>query len=312
MKTIGFIGLGIMGKPMAANLLSAGFDVIVHSRRRESANELVSKGARWADTISDAAAGQDAVITMLPDSPDVESVAMGDGGILASAESGMLFVDMSTIRPEVARTISAQADARGVRMLDAPVSGGERGAIDGTLSIMVGGSGLDFAAAAPLFDALGKTVVHVGPSGSGQTVKAANQLMVGGIIQLVAEALVIVERSGVDVAPALTVLAGGLAGSRVLDAKGAAMHERQFAAGFRIDLHHKDMGIALETGRALGLPLPLTGVVAQLFIAARAQGLGSLDHSALLAALDLLAGGVLPGRDPIAAIALDGKNTHGE
>lgn len=291
MKTIGFIGLGIMGKPMAANLLAAGFDVTVHSRRRESADELVSNGARWADTVSDVTVGHEAVITMLPDSPDVESVTLGDRGILASADPGMLFIDMSTIRPEVARTVAARADARGMRMLDAPVSGGERGAIDGTLSIMVGGSEQGFATAAPLFEVLGKTVVHVGPSGSGQTVKAANQLMVGGIIQLVAEALVLVERSGVDVGSALTVLAGGLAGSRVLDVKGATMHERQFAPGFRIDLHHKDMGIALETGRTLGLPLPLTGVVAQLFLAAQAQGLGSLDHSALLAALDLLAGG---------------------
>jgi len=285
-KAIGFIGLGIMGQPMAANLLSAGFDVTVHSRRPESADELVSRGARWAGTVSGATAGQEAVVTMLPDSPDVESVTLGDGGILASADAGTLLVDMSTIRPEVARAIAAQAAARGVRALDAPVSGGEKGAIDGTLSIMVGGSAPDFAAAAPLFDALGKTIVLVGPNGSGQTVKAANQLMVGGIIELLAEALLLVERSGVDVDSALTVLAGGLAGSKVLDAKGSMMRKRQFAPGFRIDLHHKDMGIALRAGRTLGLPLPLTEVVAQLFAGARAQGLGSLDHSALLAALE--------------------------
>lgn len=286
MKAIGFIGLGIMGQPMAANLLSAGFDVTVHSRRPESADELVSRGARWAGTVSGATAGQEAVVTMLPDSPDVESVTLGDGGILASADAGTLLVDMSTIRPEVARAIAAQAAARGVRALDAPVSGGEKGAIDGTLSIMVGGSAPDFAAATPLFDALGKTIVLVGPNGSGQTVKAANQLMVGGIIELLAEALLLVERSGVDVDSALTVLAGGLAGSKVLDAKGSMMSKRQFAPGFRIDLHHKDLGIALRTARTLGLPLPLTEVVAQLFAGARAQGLGSLDHSALLAALE--------------------------
>jgi 2-hydroxy-3-oxopropionate reductase len=296
-KTVGFIGLGIMGQPMAANLLAAGFDVTVHSRRRESADELVSRGARRADSISGATAGREAVITMLPDSPDVESVALGEDGILAAAQAGTLFIDMSTIRPEVARAVAAQAATRGVRALDAPVSGGEKGAIDGTLSIMVGGSPQDFADAGPLFGALGKTVVHVGPSGSGQTVKAANQLMVGGIIELVAEALLLVERSGVDVGPALTVLAGGLAGSKVLDAKGATMSRRQFAPGFRIDLHHKDMGIALEAGRALGLPLPLTGTVAQLFIAARAQGLGALDHSALLAALENMAGGPGPSAE---------------
>lgn len=286
---IGFIGLGIMGKPMAANLLSAGFEVTVHSRRRESAEGLVGRGARWSGTVAGAAAGQGAVITMLPDSPDVEEVACGDGGILDSAGPGTLFADMSTIRPEVARKIAGAAAARGVRMLDAPVSGGEKGAIDGTLSIMAGGSREDFDAAAPLLRALGKTIVHVGPAGSGQTVKAANQLMVGGAIELLAEALLIVERSGVDVGAALTVLGGGLAGSKVLDAKSAPMTRRQFAPGFRIDLHHKDMGIVVETGRALGLPLPLGGMVAQLFVAAQAQGLGALDHSALLAALENMA-----------------------
>jgi 2-hydroxy-3-oxopropionate reductase len=286
---------------MAANLLSAGFDVTVHSRRRESAGDLERKGARWAGTVSGATAGQDAVITMLPDSPDVESVTLGEGGILASAAAGTLLLDMSTIRPEVARAIAAQAVERGIRALDAPVSGGEKGAIDGTLSIMVGGSPQDFAAAAPLFDALGKTIMLVGPSGSGQTVKAANQLMVGGIIELLAEALLLVERSGVDVDSALTVLAGGLAGSKVLDAKGSMMSKRQFAPGFRIDLHHKDMGIALKTARSLGLLLPLTEVVAQLFADARAQRLGSLDHSALLAALENGVGGtpVRVGQSPL-------------
>jgi 2-hydroxy-3-oxopropionate reductase len=287
---IGFIGLGIMGRPMAMHLLRAGFDVTVHSRRRESAAELEAEGATWAGNGAAASADRDVVITMLPDSPDVELVALAPDGIYASAAPGTLHVDMSSIRPDVAQRLASEAIARGLRALDAPVSGGEKGAVDATLSIMVGGEETDFEAARPIFDALGKTVVRVGPNGAGQTVKAVNQLLVGGIIELVAEGLLVVERSGVDVAAALAVLQGGLAGSRVLELKGAGMHERRFAPGFRIDLHHKDMGIALDTARSLGVPLPLGGVVAQLFVGARAQGFGDLDHSGLLAALETQAG----------------------
>lgn len=286
MTPIGFVGLGIMGRPMAANLAAAGFDVTVHSRRRESADGAVAAGATWAEDVAAASAGRDVVITMLPDSPDVESVALGPDGIYASADPGTVHLDMSTIRPDVARRLAAEAGAHGLRALDAPVSGGERGAIDATLSIMVGGDEADVAAVRPVLEALGKTIAHVGPNGAGQTVKAANQLIVGGNIELVAEALLLLERSGVDVEPALAVLAGGLAGSRVLDAKGASMHARSFAPGFRIDLHDKDMRIALDTARELDVPLPLGAVVAELFAAARAQELGSLDHSGLLAALE--------------------------
>jgi 2-hydroxy-3-oxopropionate reductase len=290
MTRIGFIGLGIMGRPMAMHLHRAGFDVTVHSRRRESAAELEAEGAAWAEDVGAASAERDVVITMLPDSPDVELVALAPDGIYASAAPGTLHVDMSSIRPDVARRLAEQAGAGGLRTLDAPVSGGEKGAVDATLSIMVGGEETDFDDARPIFDALGKTVVRVGPAGAGQTVKAVNQLLVGGIIELVAEGLLVVERSGVDVAAALTVLQGGLAGSRVLELKGAGMHERRFAPGFRIDLHHKDMGIALDTARSLGVPLPLGGAVAQLFVSARGQGFGDLDHSGLLAALETQAG----------------------
>jgi 2-hydroxy-3-oxopropionate reductase len=287
---IGFIGLGIMGRPMAMHLVRAGFDVTVHSRRRESAAELEAEGATWAETVATASEDRDVVITMLPDSPDVELVALGQDGIYDSAGPGTLHIDMSSIRPQVAQALAEAAGARGLRTLDAPVSGGEKGAVEATLSIMVGGDDADFEAARRIFETLGKTIVLVGPPGAGQTVKAVNQLIVGGVIELVAEGLLLVERSGVDVAAALAVLQGGLAGSRVLEVKGATMHERQFAPGFRIDLHHKDMGIALDTARSLGVPLPLGGTLAQLFVSARSQGLGGLDHSGLLAALENQAG----------------------
>jgi 2-hydroxy-3-oxopropionate reductase len=197
---------------------------------------------------------------------------------------------MSTVRPETARRLARAGAAAGVRVLDAPVSGGEPGAVEGRLSIMVGGEKADFAAAAPLFEVLGTTVAHVGPAGAGQTVKAANQLVVGGVYALVAEALVLLEASGVDGRTGLDVLAGGLAGSRVLDLKRASMVNREFTPGFRIDLHHKDMGIALAAAREADVALPMTGLVAQLIAAARSQGHGSLDHSALLKVVENISG----------------------
>ena len=291
MKTIGFIGLGIMGSPMAANLVRAGFDVIGHTRRRAGLDRLVAAGGRTAGSVAEAVAGADAVITMLPDSPDVEAVLFGPAGVLAHAARGTLIIDMSTVSPQTARAVAAVA--RGFRVLDAPVSGGEHGAVDGTLSIMVGGDGDDVAAAMPLFEALGTTIVHVGPSGAGQTVKAANQLVVAGVIELVAEAIVLLEASGVDPAAGLRVLAGGLAGSTVLDRKGATMLDRTFEPGFRIDLHHKDLGIMLAAAREAGAVVPVGALVAQLMAAARAQGDGSLDHSALLRLVERMS-----GRDP--------------
>ena len=219
-RTVAFIGLGIMGRPMAANLVAAGFDVAGYSRRRESADGLLAAGGRWADSVAAAVRDADAVITMLPDSPDVSAVALGPAGVLANARPGALFIDMSSIRPDVARQVAAAGAEQGLRCLDAPVSGGERGAIDGTLSIMVGGAAEDVAAARPVLDALGSTIQHVGPSGAGQTVKAANQLIVAGNIALVAEALVFLQAQGVDVPAAVGVLQGGLAGSTVLTRKG--------------------------------------------------------------------------------------------
>jgi 2-hydroxy-3-oxopropionate reductase len=277
MTTVGFIGLGIMGAPMAENLVRAGFAVAGFTRRPAGRDRLAAAGGRRVDSVAEATRGADVVITMLPDSPDVESVVLGPDGVVANAGPGLLVIDMSTVTPSTARAIAAR-----IRALDAPVSGGERGAIEGTLSIMAGGAAGDFAAAGPVFAALGSTVVHVGPAGAGQLVKAANQLVVAGTIELVAEAIVLLEASGVDAAAGLRVLGGGLAGSTVLDRKGPGMLAREFAPGFRVDLHHKDLGIMLAAARDAGAVVPVGALVAQLMAALRARGDGGLDHSALL------------------------------
>jgi 2-hydroxy-3-oxopropionate reductase len=287
---IGFIGLGIMGGPMAVNLARAGHSVVGYDLGPDRVERLTDAGGRGAAGLAEAVAGADVVITMLPDSPDVEGVALGPDGVLQQARPGSLYIDMSTVRPETGRRLAQAGAVTGVHVLDAPVSGGEPGAVEGRLSIMVGGAEEDVATAMPLFEVLGATIVHVGPAGAGQTVKAANQLVVGGVYALVAEALVLLEASGVDGKTGLDVLAGGLAGSRILDLKRASMVSREFAPGFRVDLHHKDMGIAIAAAREAGLALPMTGLVAQLVAAARAQGYGSLDHSALLKVIENISG----------------------
>jgi 2-hydroxy-3-oxopropionate reductase len=289
-QSIGIVGLGIMGGPMAANLLEAGYTVIGYDSQPAALERLGAAGGRLADSVAAVTTDADVVITMLPDSPHVEEVVLGPGGVLENAKPGLLLIDMSTIRPDSSVKVAQEAAARGVRVLDAPVSGGEKGAIDGVLSIMVGGDEDVFAAALPVLEVLGKTIVHVGPAGAGQTVKAANQLVVGGTYALVAEAIVLLEVSGVDASRGLDVLAGGLAGSRILELKRESMVARQFAPGFRIDLHHKDMGIALAAAREAGVALPVTGLIAQLIAAARAQGYGSLDHSVLLKVLENVSG----------------------
>jgi 2-hydroxy-3-oxopropionate reductase len=287
---VAVIGLGIMGGPMAANLVAAGYDVIGFNRSRPAVDRLVELGGRAAESATEAVRDADVVITMVPDSPDVEALALGEDGIYANAEPGQLHIDCSTIRPDVARRIAAAGAERGIRVVDAPVSGGESGAVEGTLSIMVGGEPADVEAARPYLDVVGATVVHVGPPGAGQTVKAANQLIVAGNIQLVAEALVFLEAHGVDTEPAMAVLAGGLAGSTVLNSKAAGMRSREFTPGFRVDLHHKDMGIVTAAAREAGVVIPLGAHVAQLVGALRAQGHGGLDHSALLLLVEQLSG----------------------
>ncbi len=293
MTTVAFIGLGIMGAPMAGHLVKAGFDVVGYNRSRPKIDELIAAGGRGAESVGDAARNADIIAVMVPDSPDVRDVLAGDGGVFQTAAPGTLIIDFSSIRPDVTTELAAQAREKGFRLLDAPVSGGQAGAENASLSIMVGGDAADFEAAAEVFAAVGKTIVHVGPSGAGQTVKAANQLIVAGNIQLLAEAVAFLEAYGVDTAAALQVLGGGLAGSKVLDQKGQNMLTRSFPPGFRIQLHHKDLGIVTSAAREAGVVIPLGAVVAQLMASALASGDGGLDHSALLRGVLRLS-----GRDP--------------
>ncbi|MCC3770803.1 2-hydroxy-3-oxopropionate reductase [Streptomyces sp. UNOC14_S4] len=297
---IAWIGLGLMGSPMAENLLKAGYPVRGHTLEPEKLARLAAAGGEPTASVAEAVRGADVVVTMLPADPQVEAVALGDDGVLAHAAPGTLLIDMSTVAPRTSIMLAeaAAAAGRGVRVLDAPVSGGESGAVEGVLSIMVGGAREDFDRAGPLFRALGTTVVHCGPHGSGQTVKAANQLVVAVNIQACAEAVVFLEKAGVDLPAALEVLRGGLAGSTVLERKKHNFLTRDFTPGFRIDLHHKDMGIVTEAARAVGAAIPLGGVAAGLVAAARAQGDGGLDHSALLRGVERLSGmvtGTAPG-----------------
>ena len=290
MAAIGFIGLGIMGRPMVRHLMAAGHALTVYNLSPGPVRELVAEGAGGAGSAGEAAAAADVVITMVPDSPDVEQAVLGEVGVLSTARPGTLLIDMSSVRPDTATAVAAAAAERGVQFLDAPVSGGEAGAVEASLSIMVGGAAEDFERALPILSALGSTVVHVGPVGAGQTVKAANQLIVAGTIELVSEAIVLLEAHGVDMEPAITVLAGGLAGNRILDRKAASMLARSFAPGFRIDLHHKDLGIVLAAARDKGVAIPVTALVAQLLVSLRSLGRGSLDHSALLTLIEDLSG----------------------
>jgi 2-hydroxy-3-oxopropionate reductase len=290
MTKIAFIGLGIMGGPMAANLVKAGFAVTGYNRTPAKVDALVAAGGQGAGSIADAVRDADVVATMVPDSPDVRAVLTGDDGVFAHAPAGALVIDFSTIRPDVAAALATTGREQGFRVLDAPVSGGEAGAIEGALSIMVGGAAEDFAAAQPVFDAVGSTIVHVGPAGSGQTVKAANQLMVAGHLGLLAEAVTFLEAYGVDTEAALRVLGGGLAGSTVLQRKGPAMLARDFTPGFRIALHDKDMGIVTAAAREAGVVIPLGAMAAQLIASLKAQGDGGLDHSALLKLIQQLSG----------------------
>jgi 2-hydroxy-3-oxopropionate reductase len=287
MTKIGFIGLGIMGSPMAGHLAAAGHTVTGFDLSEPALAKLVEAGGQAAANVAEAVAGAEVVITMLPQDEHVEAVT---ADVIAAGGDGLLLVDMSTIRPETSIAVAESAAHKGIHVLDAPVSGGEAGAKNAALSIMVGGADADFARALPLFEALGKTIVHVGPHGAGQVVKAANQLVVGGIYALVSEAIVLLEASGVDAKAGMDVLAGGLAANRILDLKRESMIARDFRPGFRIDLHHKDMGIVQAAARQADVSLPMAGLTAQLVASARAMGHGSLDHSALLKVVETLSG----------------------
>jgi 2-hydroxy-3-oxopropionate reductase len=294
-STIAFIGLGIMGAPMAGHLVAAGHTVVGYNRSSGPVEALVAAGGQGAGSIAEAVREAEVIITMVPDSPDVEGVALGEDGIYANAPRGARHVDMSSIRPDVAVRLSEAGREAGIRVLDAPVSGGEAGAKEAKLSIMVGADQEDFEAVKSILDTVGSTVVLVGPPGSGQTVKAANQLIVAGTYELIAEAIVFLRAYGVDTDAALKVLGGGLAGSTVMQRKGASMLAGEFAPGFRIDLHHKDMGIIIDAARAQGVAIPLGAVTAQLIGALRAQGDGGLDHSALLRGVERLSGREVSG-----------------
>jgi 2-hydroxy-3-oxopropionate reductase len=289
-SSVGFIGLGVMGGPMAANLVKAGFEVYGFNRSPGKVDRLVEAGGRRASSVADAVRGRDAVISVLPDSPDVEAVALGEDGVFTHARAGSLFIDMSTIRPAVAAALAEAGRAGGIRVLDAPVSGGERGAIEGNLSIMVGGDFADVAFARPVLEAMGGTIVHVGRAGAGQTVKAANQLLTAVIIEAVAEAVVFLEAHSVDPEVAINALAGGLAGSAVLDRRAPDMLRRNFRPGFRSALHHKDLGILTSAAREAGVAIPLGSVAAQLMASLVAQGHGDLDNTALLRLVEQLSG----------------------
>ena len=287
---IGFIGLGIMGKPMAHNLLRAGYPLVVYNRSRAAMDELAAGGAQTADSPRQVAERSDVVITMLPDSPDVESVIAGTSGdaadsVLAGCRPGMLLIDMSTISPVVARALAKAAGARGAGMLDAPVSGGDVGARQGTLAIMAGGAREDFDRALPILQMLGKTITHVGESGAGQVVKACNQI-VALTIEAVSEALVLGSKAGVDPGVILQVLSGGLAGNKVMEVRGPNFLRHDFTPGFKIALHDKDLGIALAAGHEYGVPLPVTAMVEQMLLALRTRGQGEQDHSALLTLIE--------------------------
>ena len=286
-EKIGFIGLGIMGRPMAKDLMEAGYELVVHNRSPEKAEELAQEGnATAAGSPREVAEACDVVITMLPDSPDVEAVVTGEDGVLEGIRNGALLVDMSTISPVVTEELAAKVREKGASMLDAPVSGGDVGAIEGALSIMVGGSEEDFERARPLFDVMGKVATHVGPIGAGQVVKACNQIVVALNIEAVSEALVLGSKAGVAPEKLVEALSGGLAGSAVMEAKKEKFFSHDFEPGFRIELHHKDLGIALAAGREYGAALPVTAIVDQMLEASKAKGRGDRDHSALLTLLE--------------------------
>jgi 2-hydroxy-3-oxopropionate reductase len=282
MTRIGFIGLGIMGKPMTKNLLKAGYELVVFDLNKDSVKDVAAAGAIAVSSVGEVARQCQTIITMLPNSPQVKSVALGEGGIFEQAVSGSLYIDMSSIAPLVAKEVGGKLAEKGIRMLDAPVSGGEPKAIEGTLSIMVGGEEADFLEAEPILKQMGASVVRVGSIGSGNTTKLANQVVVALNIAAVSEAMVLAEKAGVDPELVYRAIRGGLAGSTVMDAKTPMMMDRNFKPGFKIDLHIKDLLNALDTAKELGVPLMLTAQVMQMMNVLHERGEGQSDHSALV------------------------------
>ena len=281
-KQIGFIGLGIMGAPMARRLLDAGYEVCVHNRSSEPVEELASLGAVAKHSPRQVAGGVDIVITMLPDSPEVRKVVLGADGIIEAARPELFYIDMSTVAPETTIEVHKQLETVGVRALDAPVSGGQIGAENGTLSIMVGGSVEVLEDVRPVLEVLGQTITHCGAAGAGQTVKACNQTQVALTLLGMAEALVFAAKAGVDPAIVLRVLGGGLAQTKIMDVRGPTAIRGSYDPGFKSKLHYKDLGIVMDAAEAMGLPLPGTALAQQLFAALLTAGHGELDHSAIV------------------------------
>lgn len=279
---IGFIGLGIMGKPMSKNLLKAGYELIVCDIVREAVDELVAAGAKAAASPKEIAQQVEIIITMLPNSPEVKEVVLGKNGVLEGARPGLILADMSSIAPQASREIAAKLAEKGVEMLDAPVSGGQPKAIDGTLSVMVGGKKEVFERCLPVFKAMAASVVHVGEIGAGNVAKLANQIVVALNIAAVSEALVLAAKAGVEPELVFKAIRGGLAGSTVMEAKVPLMLDRKFNPGFRINLHIKDLDNALNAGHQFGSPLPLTALVREILEALKVEGLGDCDHGALV------------------------------
>ena len=288
-RTIGFIGLGIMGRPMTKRLLEAGYPLVVYDIVTKSVEEIVAAGAKSAKSVKEVAQQGDVIISMLPDSPDVEAVAFGPDGVIANARPACTYIDMSTISPTVSERIAKEAKAKGLKVLDAPVSGGDVGAIQGTLSIMVGGDQATFDDVLEILQVMGKKIVLVGHDGAGQVVKACNQIVVALTLEAVAEALVLGTKAGVDPAKIVEVLSGGLARCGVLENRGMRIVNRDFAPGFRVRLHYKDLGIAMAAGRAYDVPLPVTSLVHEMFKRLKLSGRGELGHSGIVTFIEELA-----------------------
>ena len=290
MGQIGFIGLGIMGKPMARNLLKAGYSLVVYDVASGPVAELTAAGAEAGESSSDTARRVEMVITMLPDGPDVEKAVLGPGGVLEGARPGSMVVDMSSISPTVSQKVAAACSEKGVEFLDAPVSGGEPKAVDGTLAIMVGGKPEVFEKALPVLQKMGSSVTLTGPAGAGNVTKLANQIMVACNIAAMGEALVLATRAGLDPEVVFNAVKGGLAGSTVLNAKAPMVIARNFKPGFRIRLHQKDLRNALLAAESMKVSLPITSLVQQMLMALMNEGKGDLDHSAIVTFIEGMAG----------------------
>jgi 3-hydroxyisobutyrate dehydrogenase len=289
-ERIGFIGLGIMGKPMSRNLIKAGFEVVVYNRTASKADQLAAEGAKKAQSVGDLACDCSVVISMVSDTPDVESVVLGDHGIINFLKKDSVVIDMSTISPEATRRMAQRLGEKGIHMLDAPVSGGEQGAISGALTIMVGGDAGVFERCRTILEAMGKRIVHVGPSGMGQTVKLMNQTIVAGTLNAVVEGLLLAKSQGVDLNKAIEAVEGGAAGSWQLSNLGPKMIKRDFQPGFAVDLLQKDLRLVMETAGTAKLPLPATSLIRQMLFSLQGAGEGGDGTQALVKALERLSG----------------------